>query len=59
MQEVLNNGTYFNDESQFLFKMSTIAYSKYSNKNVHLAMRIEQEVVPSLILKKMEIHPNL
>jgi hypothetical protein len=30
-----------------------------SNKNVHLAMKIEQEVITSLILKKMEIHPNL
>jgi hypothetical protein len=59
MQEVLNNGTYFNDESQFLFKCPLLHSQDSSNGNVHLAVRIEQEVVPPLILKKMEIHPNL
>jgi hypothetical protein len=29
------------------------------NLNVHLVVRIEQEVITSLILKKMKIHPNL
>jgi hypothetical protein len=30
-----------------------------SNRNAHLVVRIEQEVITSLILKKMKIHPNL
>ncbi len=54
------NTTYSNGESQFFSKCSLVENQNFhSNRNMHLVMKIEHEVVTPLILKNIEIHLNL
>jgi hypothetical protein len=52
--------TYSNGEFQFFSKCSLVQRQNFhSNKNMHLAMKIEHEVVTPLISKDVEIHLSL